>query len=199
MPLTIDVYAILGANLLPKTHQNPPKIDASGHSSWASIFDWFLIAFLSMFHSFFFQLQHAQPCRLWFLLRENVGSLETPFSMLSLYWTPIWYQLGSILPSKYLPKIMKNHENIDRKRLPIMQPFSLRFGTPKTSLLGPNLNHLGSPDGPRDPPDPPQEHPKSLQDAPKRQKHDANRAPKRCQDHHRIENIEFSKLVVCFS
>ena len=160
MPLTIDFYAILGANLLSKTHQNPPKIDARGHPSWASIFDWFLIDFLSMFHSFFFQLQHAQPCRLWFLPRENVGSLETPFSMLSLYWTPIWYQFGSILPSTYPPKFMKNHENIDRKRLPIMQPFSLRFGTPKTSLLGPNLEPSWLSRRSKRPPRPP---PKSLQ------------------------------------
>ena len=113
-----------------------------------------------MFHSFFFQLQHAQPCRLWFLPRENVGSLETPFSMLSLYWTPIWYQLGSILPSKYPPKFMKNHENIDRKRLPIMQPFSLRFGTPKTSLLGPNLEPSWLSRRPKRPPRPP---PRGLQ------------------------------------
>ena len=28
MPLEIDFYAILGANLRPQTHQNPPKIDA---------------------------------------------------------------------------------------------------------------------------------------------------------------------------
>ena len=37
--LPIEFYAILGANLLSKTHQNPSKIDARGHPSWASIFD----------------------------------------------------------------------------------------------------------------------------------------------------------------
>ena len=53
----------------------------------------------------------------------------------------------------------KNHENVDPKRLPIMHPFSLRFWTPKTSLLGPNLEpswpSVSLQDGPKGLPDPP--------------------------------------------
>ena len=52
--------------------------------------------------------------------------------------------------------MQKNHENIDRKRLPIMQPFSLRFGTPKTSLLGPNLEPSWLSRRPKRPPRSPQ-------------------------------------------
>ena len=37
------------------------------------------------------------------------------------------------------PKLMQKLENVDPKRLPIMHPFSLRFWTPKASLLGLNL------------------------------------------------------------
>ena len=51
------------------------------------------------------------------------------------------------------PKSMQKLENVDPKRLPIMHPFSLRFWTPKASLLGLNLG--------------PSWRPVSLQDAPR--------------------------------
>ena len=57
----------------------------------------------------------------------------------------------------------KNHTNVDPKRLPIMHPFSLRFWTPKTSLLGSNLEpswpSVSHQDGPRGVTDPPPKRP----------------------------------------
>ena len=75
-------------------------------------------------------------------------------SMLNSNLMPTWFHFAS----QNRPKI---HENVDPKRLPIMHPFSLRFWTPKTSLLGPNLEpswpSVSHQDGPRGLPDPPQE------------------------------------------
>ena len=73
-------------------------------------------------------------------------------SMLNFNLMPTWLHFAS----QNRPKI---HENVDPKRLPIMHPFSLRFWTPKTSLLGPNLEpswpSVSPQDGPRSLPDPP--------------------------------------------
>ena len=75
-------------------------------------------------------------------------------SMLNFNLMPTWLHFAS----QNRPKI---HENVDPKRLPIMHSFSLRFWTPKTSLLGPNLEpswpSVSHQDGPRGLPDPPQE------------------------------------------
>ena len=59
-------------------------------------------------------------------------SLFEVLSMLNFNLMPTWLHFAS----QNRPKI---HENVDPKRLPIMHPFSLRFWTPKTSLLGSNL------------------------------------------------------------
>ena len=97
-----------------KTAQDGPKTPPRGLAAAARRpnfrlqfwIDFWFILFVN-FHYFFFQLRHAQPCRLWFLPRENVGSLETPFSMFYRCWTPIWCKLGSILLPKNPPKFMK--------------------------------------------------------------------------------------------
>ena len=74
--------------------------------------------------------------------------------MLPSILMPTWFHFASQNRTKI-------HQNVDPKRLPIMHPFSLRFWTPKTSLLGPNLEpswpSVSHQDGPRGLPDPPQE------------------------------------------
>ena len=77
--------------------------------------------------------------------------------MLNFNLMPTWLHFAS----QNRPKI---HENVDPKRLPIMHSFSLRFWTPKTSLLGPNLEpswpSVSHQDGPRSLPDPPKRPPR---------------------------------------
>ena len=74
--------------------------------------------------------------------------------MLHSILMPTWLHFASQSRSKI-------HENVDPKRVPIMHPFSLRFWTPKTFLLGPNLEpswpSVSLQDGPRNLPDPPQD------------------------------------------
>ena len=83
-----------------------------------------------------------------------IRSLFEVLTILRSILMPTWLHIASQNRSK-------NHENVDPKRLPIMHPFSLRFWTPKTSLLGPNLEpswpSVSHQDGPRGLPDPPQE------------------------------------------
>ena len=79
-------------------------------------------------------------------------------SVLNSIFMPTWFHSSSQIRSKI-------HENVDPKKLPIMHPFSLRFRTPKTSLLGPNLEpswpSVSHQDGPRGFPDVP---PRGLPD-----------------------------------
>ena len=77
--------------------------------------------------------------------------------MLPSILMPTWFHFASQNRTKI-------HQNVDPKRLPIMHPFSLRFWTPKTSLLGPNLEpswpSVSHQDGPRGLPDPPKRPPR---------------------------------------
>ena len=87
---------------------------------------------------------------------------NTPFHVLLLLnfnLMPTWVHFA-------IRKSIQIHENIDSKRFPIMQPFSLRFGTPKTSLLGPNLEPSWLSRRPKRPPRPP---PRGLPDRTPRQ------------------------------
>ena len=71
--------------------------------------------------------------------------------MLNFNLMPTWLHFAS----KSRPK---THEHVDPKKLPIMHPFSLRFGTPKTSLnLEPSWLSVSHQDDPRGLPDPLQE------------------------------------------
>ena len=84
-------------------------------------------------------------------------SLFEVLSMLNFILMPTWFHFASQNRTKI-------HQNVDPKRLPIMHPFSLRFWTPKTSLLGPNLEpswpSVSHQDGPRGLPDPPKRPPR---------------------------------------
>ena len=77
-------------------------------------------------------------------------SLFEVLSMLNFILMPTWNHFASQNP-------LKINENLDPKRFPIMHPFSLLFWTPKTSLLGPNLEpswlSVSPEDGPRGFPD----------------------------------------------
>ena len=116
--------------------------------------DRFLVDFWSMLDRFFFQLQHAQPFKSSFFLRENELFIKSIFeflSMLNFNLMPTWLHFAS----QNRPKI---HQNVDPKRLPIMHPFSLHFWIPKTSHLGFNLEpswpSVSLQDGPRGLPEP---------------------------------------------
>ena len=105
-------------------------------------------------------------------------SLFEVLSMLNFNLMPTWFHFASQNRTKI-------HQNVDPKRLPIMHTFSLRFWTPKTSLLGPNLEpswpSVWFLDGPRGFPDLPKRPPRSnlepswlsslLQDRPRRFQH----------------------------
>ena len=62
--------------------------------------------------------------------------------MFSLYWTPIWYQLGSILPSKYPPKFIKKSWKYRPQEAPNNATIFAPFRHPKNLPLGTQLRTI---------------------------------------------------------